>query len=228
MQKCCEAKPSDTLDPNVPTFLLFDLDGTLSNPLLGIGRSLNHALEHFGHPARSMEELARFVGPPLDESFRLLLGNLSYAEVSALVAKYRERYGEIGYAENTLYGGIVPALRALSKAGVRMGVCTSKRADFAERILDLFELADYFEVVDGGDLGIRKGEQIRGLLERGVIDGSTMMVGDRAVDLAAARENGIAGVGVLWGFGSREELLAERPSRLLQDPSDLPSLAPLP
>jgi phosphoglycolate phosphatase len=204
--------------------VLLDLDGTISDPLVGIVRSINYALAHFGHAELEAHEIAIHIGPPLDQAFRAITGIQSAAELSAYVAKYRERYADVGYSENTLYPGIAETLAALTEAGVPLGVCTSKRADFAERILDMFGLRSFFRFVDGGDVGIHKWQQIEALLARGRVSGSTVMVGDRAVDLIAAHRNGLPAAGVLWGHGSRAELEAERPRYLLSSPAQLLSL----
>lgn len=205
--------------------LLFDLDGTLSDPLVGIGRSINHALSHFGYPELPLSQLAVHVGPPLDEAFRSITGLRSTTALDGLVAKYRERYGEIGYSENTLYPDIPQVLQSLANAGMSLGVCTSKRVDFAEKILELFGLRAYFTFVSGGEIGTHKWQQIRELLEEGVITQTTVMVGDRAVDLTAAHRNGLDAAGVLWGHGSRQELEAEQPRYLFSKPAELLVLA---
>ena len=137
---------------NSPDLLLFDLDGTLSDPLEGIGRSINYALEHFGFAPLTMAELAAYVGPPLDQTFRTLTGASVESDVLALVAKYRERYADVGYSENVLYPGIPEALSQLETAGVSMGICTSKRVDFAEKILRMFGLRAHFRFVNGGEI----------------------------------------------------------------------------
>ncbi|HJV68359.1 HAD hydrolase-like protein [Ideonella sp.] len=202
-------------------FVLFDLDGTLSDPQLGIGRSINHALAHFGFAPLADAEVSRCIGPPLDESFRAITGRDDDATIHGLVAAYRERYGDIGYAENRLYDGIPEALAALAGAGLPLGVCTSKRRDFAEKILSLFGLEQHFRFVDGGEIGVHKWQQIAALRERGVVGPRAVMVGDRAVDLVAAHRNGLDGAGVLWGHGSRDELQAESPRYLLDAPAEL-------
>src|SRR3990167_4597312 len=120
--------------------VLFDLDGTLSDPLVGIGRSINYALSHYGYQPLALSQLAVHIGPPLDEAFKQITGNQAQAELNALVAKYRERYADVGYAENVLYPGIREALTALCATGVPLGVCTSERVDFAEQILEMFGL----------------------------------------------------------------------------------------
>ena len=197
--------------------LLFDLDGTLSDPLQGIGRSINHALECHGHRPHPLEELGSCIGPPLAQIFTALTGE---HDVDHYVASYRERYGESGYAENTLYPGVAQALDALAGASIPMAVCTSKRADFAERILDRFGLRGHFAFVDGGDGSVHKREQVAALRTRGLVDDATLMIGDRATDLVAAHDNGLPSAGVLWGYGSHEELATQRPRHLFASPRE--------
>jgi len=205
--------------------LLFDLDGTISDPAVGVARSINHALVHFGHPARREEDLHIYIGPPLDEAFPLLAGISSEEEIARYIAKYRERYFSIGYRENTLYPGIVDALTILHSSGILMGVCTSKPVGIAERVLEMFGVRQFFQFVDGGDVGVKKWQQIQGLKARGWVDTATIMIGDRAVDIEAAHRNGLQGAGVLWGHGSREEIELTHPEHLLAKPEDLTSLA---
>jgi len=206
-----------------PDLLLFDLDGTLSDPLVGIGRSINYALSHFSYAPLALTELATCVGPPLDQTFRTLTGAKT-DDIHAMVAKYRERYADVGYSENVLYPGIPDALATLDKAGFAMGVCTSKRVDFAEQILNMFGLRSHFRFVNGGEIGTHKWQQIEGLVARGMISTSSIMIGDRDVDLIAAHRNGLQAAGVLWGYGSREELEKEQPRDLLTHTSELVSL----
>jgi len=204
--------------------VVFDLDGTISNPLVGFARSINHALRLQGLPEREPHELARFIGPPLHESAVELTGSADPTRHTRLIADYRRRYGESGYAENALYDGIPEALRALRAAGTTLGVCTSKRADFAEAILRHFGLRELFAFVSGGDVGVHKRRQLHSLLDAGAITTRAVMVGDRAVDIASAHRNGLQACGVRWGFGSLQELQAERPRHLARAPADLPAL----
>lgn len=204
--------------------LLFDLDGTISDPIEGIGRSINHALESRGYKTHPLADLAKYVGPPLDETFKAITGSIDDTEVAALIAKYRERYAEVGYSENTLYPGVEAAVSALDEKGVLMAVCTSKRQDFADQILRMFCLRSKFQFISGGDVGIRKWQQIEALLADNMISQQTLMIGDRAIDLTAAHKNGLDSVGVLWGYGSRAELEAESPRHLLTRPSELTKL----
>jgi phosphoglycolate phosphatase len=204
--------------------IVLDLDGTISDPLIGIWRSINHALSGFGYAELTAEQAADCIGPPLDESFARITGTASPAHLADLVARYRERYAELGYRENALYPGVTEALDALVARGTRLGLCTSKRRDFAEQILDLFGIRDRFDFVNGGEIGVKKSEQLAGLLQAGTIGPGSIMVGDRAVDVLAARANGLAAAGVLWGYGSREELESAGPHRLVERPPQLAEL----
>ena len=119
-------------------FLLFDLDGTISDPLEGIGRSINFALDAYGFPGKSLSDLSQYVGPPLDEIFKSITGKNDPTAIKNLVVKFRERYGRIGYRENKLYPGIKEAMQAIAKRKTKMALCTSKRQDFAEKIVSMF------------------------------------------------------------------------------------------
>ena len=201
-------------------FLLFDLDGTISDPLDGIARSINYALSFFGYEKKPISDLAKYVGPPLDESFKTITGSNDDIEISAFISKYRERYSDVGFSENKLYPGIREAINDLANKNVSMAICTSKRQDFAERILNFFSIHHHFKFVSGGDTGIKKWQQIESLIDSGSIDHNCIMIGDRAVDLSAAHKNGIKSAGVLWGYGSRTELETHSPFCLLSKPSD--------
>jgi len=201
--------------------LIFDLDGTISDPSLGIARCANHALSACGFDRVPEAAVHRQIGPPLDLLFRNLAPGVKDAQLEALVAAYRQRYSDIGFAENRLYPDMVSTLAALSQAGLRLGVCTSKRRDFAVRILELFAISEYFAFVDGGEIGVPKGSQLAGLMNAGQVDSRAIMVGDRAVDLVAAAANQLRAVGVLWGFGGRDELQHENPWQLISQPGDL-------
>ncbi|TKF24935.1 HAD family hydrolase [Vibrio genomosp. F6] len=201
-------------------FIVFDLDGTISDPKDGIVRSMNYALEAHGFPCRSEQYLERYIGPPLDKAFKELSGSEDTELMLSLVAKYRERYSEVGYSENRLYEGVVSSLEILSEKHP-LAICTSKRADFAERILALFGLGHFFEFVSGGDVGITKISQLSDLLSTGKIGSGSIMVGDRNADLIGAHKNGLQSVGVLWGYGDYQELSSESPSMILGSPSEL-------
>lgn len=204
--------------------VLFDLDGTLSDPILGFSRSINYALAAFGRDPLEAADLGVYLGPPIEETFRKITGNGTEAEIKALVAKYRERYAQVGYSENVLYPGVAQALQSLGEANVPMAVCTTKPKEFAERILGMFGLMRHFRFVDGGGAGAQKWQQMEALRSRGEVSDASIMVGDRAVDMIAAHRNGLQAAGVLWGYGSRAELANETPLRLFASPDELPQL----
>lgn len=211
----------------IPGFLLFDLDGTISDPTIGVGRSLNYALSAFGYPLVADQDVSQYIGPPLDQTFSLLTQSTSPEHLLALVNKYRERYADVGYAENVLYPGVTEALASLVEQDIPLGLCTSKPLNFAERILSLFELRDYFSVTSGGDVGIHKSQQLRALLDDKAVGQNSTMIGDRAVDIQAAFNNHLKAVGVLWGHGSEAELTAADPHLLLRSPEQLAQLSRL-
>ncbi len=130
---------SDSIE-QTPCELIFDLDGTLTDPALGFVRSVNFSLESHGISPVEEDDLKKFIGPPLDGAFREILHLDQDKDVSSFVSKYRERYSEVGFSENILYDGILDVLVALRGLGFRLGVCTSKRVDFAEKILALFNI----------------------------------------------------------------------------------------
>ena len=203
------------------TFLLFDLDGTISDPLEGIARSFNYALSFYGYREIPVPDFAQYIGPPIDESVKMITGITNDIEINAFISKYRERYSDIGFSENKLYPEIKETINDLSNKEIPMAICTSKRQDYAERILKLFNIFDHFRFVCGGDIGIQKWQQIKSLIDNGSIDYNCIMIGDRAVDLSSAHKNGIKSAGVLWGYGSRAELEAQSPICILSQPSDL-------
>ena len=208
-----------------PSTLVFDLDGTISDNSVGIVRSINYALTAFGYQDVAEDTVAQYIGPPLDSVFSRITRTDSPDRIRDLVLKFRERYSDIGYAENTLYIGIPEVLQHLASRGVQMGVCTGKRADFAERILTMFGLRDHFAFVRGGNLGVQKEDQLRDLLAERAIEARSIMIGDRAVDITAARINGLRSVGVLWGHGSKQELEDAAPDRVIEVPHQMKDLA---
>lgn len=202
-------------------WLIFDLDGTISDPFVGISRSVNYALESLSLPTVDPERIRPLIGPPLTDIFGHFLGDIPESRMLDLVAAYRERYAETGYRENRLYDRMRDVIHALSAAGYRLGVCTSKRADYAGRIVEMFGLEDYFSFVSGGDVGVLKQQQLGRLLDEKTISGRIAMIGDRDVDIAAAQHNALGSAGVLWGFGDRAELESAAPDHILETPDEL-------
>jgi len=133
--------------------IIFDLDGTISDPLVGIYSSINFALEAYSYDAVDVEEVRPMIGPPLTQIFEHLIGKVSQSRMLELVEKYRERYAAVGYMENVIYEQIPKTIAALSAHGYELGVCTSKRADYATKIVEMFQLLEHFSFVDGGDVG---------------------------------------------------------------------------
>jgi phosphoglycolate phosphatase len=190
--------------------IYFDLDGTLTDPKPGITRSIQYALQRLDHPTMPTEdELTWCIGPPLRASFVRLLGAETSADLA--VSYYRERFSDIGLYENGVYDGIGDVLTALSASGHRLFVATSKPHVFAERIIDHFGLRDHFERVFGSELDgtrVDKSHLLEYALKEASVDpAKTLMIGDRSHDMVGAKNNGMKGIGVLYGYGSRDELL---------------------
>lgn len=205
--------------------ILFDLDGTLTDPREGITRCLAHALERLGREPPPLDQLTFAIGPPLRASLAKLLGTESRAEVELALAHYRERFADVGLYENAPYEGIAEALAALRRAGLPLFVATSKPRVYAERIVRHFTLDAHFEAVHGCELdGTR--EDKRDLLahllpHHGLASPGTVMIGDRGVDMRAARHHGAFALGVTWGYGSREELHEAGAHALCDSPGEL-------
>jgi phosphoglycolate phosphatase len=188
--------------------IFFDLDGTLTNPKAGITRSIQYALKTLGQTVPDEDELTWCIGPPLHASLKTLTGTDALADRALLL--YRERFSDVGLFENEAYGGIEETLSALAATVERMFVATSKPAVYAERIIDHFGLRRYFVRVFGSELDgtrVDKGDLLRYALEEAQVDPrSAVMIGDRSHDVLGARRNGMTAIGVLYGYGSEDEL----------------------
>lgn len=203
---------------------VFDLDGTLTDPGDGFVRCVVHALSTLGCPHRSEAEIRGHVGPPLQETLERLLG-AHRDKLDEAVVLYRERYGREGYLENRLYPGVGDLLEELRARGVLLFVGTSKPLVFTRAILHHFGLARFFNGVYGSELDgtrSRKGDLLDHLLrsER-LTSAHTVMIGDRAEDVAGAIANDVRPVGVLWGYGTREELTRAGAKVLCRRPEDV-------
>lgn len=212
-----------------PTLLL-DLDGTLTDPRDGIVGSMRHALVALGAPAPPDAELLRFIGPPLSHAFAELLDCArDAARVAAAIEHYRERFDARGWRENRVYAGVPELLDAARGAGWRCLVATSKPSVFAERIAVHFGLRERLDGVYGSELDGRRNEKpelLAHILAAEKLDARrSVMVGDRRHDVAGALANRVASVGVLWGYGSREELAAAGAHALCDQPAELLALA---
>ncbi|GMA62384.1 HAD hydrolase-like protein [Alicyclobacillus fastidiosus] len=205
--------------------ILFDLDGTLTDSRLGITKSVAHALVAEGYPAPKLEELTWVVGPPLRESFLKLVDSTDAAVAERLLAQYRKRFEPIGMFENEVYDGIRDVLKALVDHSCHLHLATSKPRIYAERILEHFSLAPFFETVAGAELDgsiESKDDVIRTVLETAHLDkAACIMIGDREHDVHGAAANGIPCVGVTYGFGEKSELLAAGARCIVDSPRAL-------
>jgi len=189
---------------------LFDLDGTLTDSHVGITKSLDYALRFFGKQTANLDELKKFIGPPLSDSFRQH-ANFTEAEIEKAVNLFREHYSETGIYENRLYDGVLEILSRLKTEGVQLVIATAKLTDYAERIAEYFRMNQYFDLIVGSQQDgtrSRKSEVISYVLN--TIDPdrkkSTVMIGDSKHDMIGGREMKIDTIGVTWGYGSRTEL----------------------
>lgn len=205
--------------------VLFDLDGTLSDPKIGITKSVQHALQKAGVMVNDLDELEPFIGPPLQVSFQEIYG-FNDTQKTQAIRDYRERFTERGMFENKLYEDIPALLAHLKQQGYILTIATSKPTVFAEQIIKYFQLESYFDLVVGSHLdGSRsaKGEIIAEVLQQ--LDSypkeQFIMIGDRKYDLIGARENQIDAIGVTYGFGSLEELKNEEPIYIVDHVNDL-------
>jgi phosphoglycolate phosphatase len=216
---------------DVPTYdvILFDLDGTLTDSASGILNSLTYSLTAMGRQAPDHSELRAVLGPPLVDTFTQRFG-MSQVECTLAIAKYRERYHDVGLFENEVYPGIENLLLALESTGSTLAVATSKPTYSATRILEHFGLDRYFTFIGGADLdGSRnhKSEVIEHTLEalvargRHPVPSCTVMIGDREHDVRGALAHGLPCIGVLWGYGSAEELTSAGAAELVRTPLEL-------
>lgn len=191
-------------------YILFDLDGTLTNPEIGITNCVMYALEKFGIKVEDRKELHPFIGPPLSYSFQTYYG-LSEEDSELAIKYYRERFSVKGLYENEVYNGVEKVLQQLKESGKTLIIATSKPEEFTLKILEHFDLLKYFDFVAGATMDGSRGEKadvIRYALEiSGIEDKSeAIMIGDRKYDILGAKENGLESIGVLFGFGDHKEL----------------------
>ena len=206
--------------------IFFDLDGTLTNPEEGIVNSIRFAAEFYG--LKNVNELKpgfrKYIGPPLMDTFIELLGP-DVQQAEAAVAKYRERFAPIGIYENEIYPGVVETLAKLTEKGYVLCTASSKPEKFVDTILEHFDIKKYFDYVGGATMDgrISKKEDVIDyvLKQTGFAPSQALMVGDRMFDLTGAAEFGMDAVGVLYGFGSRDELSAHPNIALIDDIREL-------
>jgi phosphoglycolate phosphatase len=205
--------------------VLLDLDGTLIDSLPGILASCLAALRTLGHEPEETLDIKRTIGPPIEDIMRVLLQPYGDDRVDAAVLAYRQHYGESGFRGSEPYPGIGSSLKEMKQAGLRIYLATSKRETFARRILDHLEFATYFDGIHGSVPGgalDHKPELLAHILSEHKISPSHgLMVGDRRYDISGAHAVEMRGLGVLWGYGSRDELETAGADQLVESTADL-------
>lgn len=209
-------------------YCLFDLDGTLTDPAIGITNSVMHALEKYDIHVGDRSELYPFIGPPLDYSFKTFYGFTDEQAVQA-IKYYREYFSVTGLFENSVYEGIPEMLEELKGKGVKIALATSKPYEFSIKILKHFDLYKYFDFFGAATMDGRiskKEDVISTLLDEVGVQNKDeiLMVGDRHHDIDGAKANGLKSAGVLWGYGSAEELEQAGADYVLASSSELLSL----
>lgn len=208
-------------------WLLFDLDGTLTDPFEGITRSVEYALNAFGIEVEDRRTLAPFIGPPLVESLTERYG-FTMEDAVAAVAKYREYFSVKGLYENELFAGIPELLRDCRAAGYKISMATSKPTYYARIIAEHFDIARYFDAIHGSSLDgsrITKSLVVEEAVREENLDPTrALMIGDRRHDVEGAGEHGIKTVGVLYGYGSYEELSSSGAIHIVKDIDELHNL----
>lgn len=206
-------------------YILFDLDGTITDPKEGITRSIQYALKHMGIEVTDLSSLCKHIGPPLKDSF-MEFWDMSEEEALKAVEKYREYFVPTGLYENAVYEGIEEVLKELNRQGRKLIVATSKPEIYAGVILKHFKLEQYFQDICGASLDgsrSKKGDVIRYVLNKNKVSPSdtVIMVGDRLHDIVGAKENKLPAVGVLYGYGSKEELTKAGADFIAENMSEL-------
>ncbi|MGE6399969.1 MULTISPECIES: HAD family hydrolase [Bacillus cereus group] len=209
------------------TTFLFDLDGTLTDPKEGIINSVLYALEKIGIEEVNISELDSFIGPPIQQSF-VDRYNMNEIEVERAVFYFREYLKQSGLLENKVYDGIGALLQELKDDGNRLFVATSKPTVFAEQVIEHFQLTSFFEEIVGSNLDgtrIKKEEIIAHILQTNeeLQKEEMVMIGDRKHDVIGANSNGIASIGVLYGYGNENELSDAGAIHIVKDVEELQS-----
>ncbi|HDR7602466.1 MULTISPECIES: HAD family hydrolase [Bacillus] len=207
------------------TTFLFDLDGTVTDPKKGIVNSVLYALEKVGIEELHVSELDSFIGPPIQQSF-VERYNMNEGEVERAVFYFREYLKQRGLLENSVYEGIPNLLKQLKDTGNRLFIATSKPTIFARQVIEHFQLTNYFEDIIGSNLNgtrIKKEEIIAHILQQNerLNKEEVVMIGDRKHDIIGANHNGIASIGVLYGYGSENELIEVSATHIAKDIEEL-------
>ncbi len=200
--------------------IVFDLDGTISDPLIGVAKSINYALAKLGVAPKNQEDLAIYIGPPLHESFAQLLGKDDADQVQAAIAFFRERYIQVGYRENTIYPGITEMLQRLASARQTLYIATNKKTSIAKSVADYFQITPYFKDILGCGLKHQKIELLN-IIKSREASNHGVMIGDRSYDMRAGNLANFYCIGVSWGYGSRKELLESCADLICDTPESL-------
>lgn len=207
-------------------FILFDLDGTLTDAGPGILNCIEYALTDQGIELPERSNMRTFLGPPLAVTFREHF-NMSDVQIAQAIEKYRERYHDVGMFENSVYDGVPELLQSLQASGIRMATATSKPEYSATRILQHYELDQYFEFIGASSLDGSRDSKASVIKHTLATTGahptkdSMIMVGDRHHDVDGAREHGINTIGVLWGYGDQDELSSAGATEIVHTPQEL-------
>ena len=208
--------------------LLIDLDGTLIDPKIGITSSIRFALRKMGIDPPHADDLEWCIGPPLWDSFPVLLDSDSTDLVERAVALYRERFSQKGFCEARPYDGAHDMLESLQSAGVQCCLATSKPAYYARKIIEHFDFNLPVDRIFGSEIDGRrsdKTELIRFVLSRtGALPNETWMLGDRRHDAIGARNNGVGSIGALWGYGTEDELRGSEVQLIARSPGEIPEM----
>lgn len=206
-------------------YILFDLDGTLTDSGDGIIKAIQYSLKYFGIEVKDLDDLRKFVGPPLRDSYKKFYSfDDEKAEIG--IEKFREYYIDKGIYENKVYDGIEDTLKTLKENGKTLIIATSKPEVHAKIVLEHFNLTKYFDFIGGADLEetrVKKGDVIKYALEQAKITdlSKAIMIGDREYDIIGARDNNIKSIGVLYGYGDVVEFTQARASYVVKTPKDL-------
>jgi phosphoglycolate phosphatase len=212
------------------TAILFDLDGTLTDPKIGITGCIQYAIAELGNQPPATDELLWCIGPPLTASFAKILETEDRVLINRAISLYRDRFSTIGLFENELYPEIPETIKSIRAEGYQTYVATSKPHVYAKRIVEHFGLSTLFDNIYGSELdGTRsiKGELIQHILLRENLDAkATVMIGDRSHDVIGAKQNQVFAIGVTYGYGSEEELNNHGADAIAHSPKDILPLIP--
>ena len=214
---------------NKPCYI-FDLDGTLTDPMVGITTCVQYALAAYGINEPDIRNLTKFIGPPLVTSFMEFYG-VNQETAQGMLVKYRERFSTIGMYENEIYPGIKEILEKLYNQGYTIAMATSKPILFAEKILEYFDIKKFFHVLAGASMDETRNTKdavlkyaLTKLQAMDRVPTRIVMIGDRKFDVLAGKELGTETVGVLYGYGSEEEIVAAKPTHIVKTVENLSEL----